>query len=340
MFPFLQIILKALCEGINEFLTRKLADWIYLDPLSLRDLENSDQVILEFIKSKPVERQSLVMSLLLSWSAPRQLFGRVLLEADPSFANRRIIAQNAFNYVLVRYNLTRSLLEEVITRLITFLQGHEVVADPIAWLLGEDGLTNENLIQATAVAIELASYCLTENAETTSQNEKNLWKSWLECFGRYHFLPKFSRQLVSRVHLARIPNVAYLTAVGALETDDTSLREALNSCRLLLPLPTGTTAAMNFPTDINLDPVACRRFLSRIGTWRTSEFPVSMLRAVLDVAEDPHYDTFLRRILCEMRNSGDAWMEMILIGRAYLSRKRRPNALEEVLKAVENLLSE
>ncbi|CDS36630.1 neuroblastoma amplified sequence [Echinococcus multilocularis] len=337
---FKEILLKALCEGINEFLTTNVADWIYLDPLSQRDLENSDRVIVEFVKTKPVEQQGLVISLLLSWSAPRQFFGRVLLEVDPSCDSRRIIAQNAFNRVLVRYNLAYNSLDDVISKLIAFLQGHEAPADPIVWLLGDGELTNENLIQATAVAIELAGYCLTEKAEVVSQNESALWESWLECFGRHHTLPELSRQLVSRVHLARLPNVAYLTAVGALETDDTSLREAVNSCRLLLPPPTATTAAANLPADINLDPVACRRFLSRVGTWRTSEFPVSMLKAVLEVTEDARYDAFLRHILCEMRSSGDAWMEVVLIGRAHLSRKRRLTTLDEVLRAVEDLLSE
>ncbi|KAH9278843.1 hypothetical protein ECG_08286 [Echinococcus granulosus] len=337
---FKEILLKALCESINEFLTTNLADWIYLDPLSQRDLENSDRVIVEFVKTKPVEQQGLVISLLLSWSAPRQFFGRVLLEVDPSCDNRCIIAQNAFNHVLVRYNLAYNSSDDVISKLIAFLQGHEAPANPIVWLLGDGGLTNENLIQATAVAIELAGYCLTENADVVSQNESTLWESWLECFGRHHTLPELSRQLVSRVHLARLPNVAYLTAVGALETDDTSLREAVNSCRLLLPPPTATTAAANLPADINLDPVACRRFLSRVDTWRTSAFPVSMLKAVLEVAEDARYDAFLRHILCEMRSSGDAWMEVVLIGRAHLSRKRRLTTLDEVLKAVENLLSE
>ncbi|KAL5104574.1 Neuroblastoma-amplified sequence [Taenia crassiceps] len=328
--------LKALCESVSEFLTANLADWIYLDPLVQRDLEKSDQVIVQFIKSKPMEQQSLVLSLLLSWSAPRQFFGRVILEADSSPANRRITAQNAFNHVLVRYALTRSSLEDAITRLTAFLQGHEAPANPIVWLLGEDGLTNENLIQSTAVAIELASYCLPENSETVSQNEERLWKSWLECLDRHH-LSKFSRELVSRVHLARSPNAAYLTAVAALETDDVSLTEVVNSCRLLSSPP---TAAVNLPNDVNLDPAACRRFLSRVGTWQTSEFPISMLKAVLEVAEDPHYDAFLRRILYEMRSSGDAWIEMVLIGRAYLSRKRHLNTFEEVLETVENLLSE
>ncbi|VDM32710.1 unnamed protein product [Hydatigera taeniaeformis] len=337
---FEETMVKALCESVNEFLTSTLADWIYLDPLAQRDLENADEVVVEFIRGKPVEQQGLMISLLLSWPAPRQFFGRVLLEADPSCTNRHIIAQNVFNHVLSKSDLIEGSLEDVISRLLAFLQGHEAPSEPIVWLLGEDRLTNENLIEATTVAMELANYCLSESSDTIFQNEKKFWASWLECLRRHHFLPKFARQLVSQVHLARQLNTAYLTAIVNVETDDTGLREALNSCRLLSLLPTATTAAIDFPTDANLDPIACRRFLSRIDVWRTSEFPLSMLKAVSEVAGDPHYNAFLRHTLRGMRSSGDAWMEIVLIGRAYLSRQQRLSTLEEVLKAVENLLSE
>lgn len=337
-FNYLQAIAKTLCEAINAFLVTKIADWIYLDPLSLNDLLDADQVIKGFVKSAPMDHQCLVISLLLSWTAPRQLFGRVLLEFDSLSDNRLSVAQNAVIQMLSFSDVPVKPFENVISKLVEWLEGHETGNDPMGRLFSQEDQTN-GIIQATAVAIELACFCLPETNDDIFQREVDLWKIWLK---RFCYLPseKFAKLLIARVSLTRFPSVAYLTAVGAFETDDANFMEAIYSCKLFLLHPNSTVTSLDIPRETNLDSVACRRFLSRINIWKTSEFPVSMLDAVLKITGNRRYNAFLKHILLGMRSAGDAWIEMTLLGKAILSRKQSSSTIEEALKAAQGVIGE
>ncbi|KAM7536589.1 hypothetical protein Aperf_G00000081299 [Anoplocephala perfoliata] len=335
---FNEATLNALCDGINEFLSLSLTDWIYLDDSSRSDLEKSDKIIMDFVKKKPVEQHDFIISHLLSLSAPRQIFGDVIVRINLPDEHRRNSVQKAFSHVLTQFGLTSDLIKDPMDSLINYLQGSQMSDDPVEALLGEEGSKNVGLVQAIAVAIELSRLYLSEDSSRFFKNEMKLWENWLKCFIQHRILPKFSRQLISRVHLARAPSEAYLCAVGGLETSDSSLIEVIQSCKLLAS--SRHDNGINLPEGVKLDPIACRRFLSRCNVLKMSNFKPSMLEAILEVADNPHYDAFLRRILRGMQASGDAWVEMVLIGRALLSRSQRTGTMEEVLLNIERFLAD
>lgn len=314
-----------------------LADWIYLDVSSRSDLEKSDKIIEDFVKKMPLEQRDFVISYLLSLSATRRIFGGVIVRIDPSEEHRRLAVQSAFSHVLCQFDLTLDSMEVAIDSLINYLQGNQMPNDPVGALLGEEGSKNVGLVQATAVAIELSRLYLSEDSRSLHENEMKLWESWLKCFTQHQILSKFSRQLISRIHLARAPSEAYLCAVGGLEASDSNLIEAIQSCKLLA---SSHGSKINLPEGVNLDSVSCRRFLSRCEILKMDNLKPSMLEAILEVADNPRYDAFLRHILREIQASGDAWLEMVLIGRALLSRNKRTGTMEEVLLNIGSFLSD
>ncbi|VUZ44012.1 unnamed protein product [Hymenolepis diminuta] len=332
---FDEVILTALCDALNEFLSVSVVDWIYLDASSRSDLEKSDKIIVNFVRSKPVNQHDLVISHLLSLSSLRQIFGNVILNVNPSVEHQRILIQNAFTHVLSQFGLPSDSIENPIGRLFGYLQGTQTSTDPIISLLGEEGFKNASLVQAAAIAIELSGLCLSKDS---NENEVKVWQSWLKCFIHHQLLPKFSRQLISRVHMARNPSENYLKALGSLETDDPNLIEVIQSARLLA-FPSCGDILTDLPEGVKLDPISCRRFISRGDVLKMDHRKSFMLEAILEVTGNPCYDAFLRQVLDEMRTSEHAWLEIVLIGKALLAKKQQTGTMEEVLLNIETFLS-
>ncbi|VDN97436.1 unnamed protein product [Rodentolepis nana] len=332
---FDEVILTALSNALNDFLSVTVLDWVYLDASSRIDLEKSDDIIVNFVRSKSVNQHDLVISYLLSLSSLRQIFGTVILNINPSVEHRRILTHDAFTYVLSHFGLPLNSIENPIERLLIYLRGTQPLADPIMSLLGEEGLKNASLVQAVAVAIELSVLYLPKHS---SDNEVKVWQSWLKCFTQHQLLHKFPRQLISRIHMARNPNESYLKALGSLKTDDPNLIEVVQSARLLAFSPYDNFLS-DLPERVRLDPISSRRFVSRGDVLKMDNLKSSILEAILEVTVNPRYDAFLRIVLSEMRASEHAWLEIVLIGKALLERNQKIGTMKEVLLKIGTFLS-
>nr|CDS29191.1 neuroblastoma amplified sequence [Hymenolepis microstoma] len=332
---FDEVILTALSNSLNDFLSVTVLDWVYLDASSRIDLEKSDEIIVNFVRSKSVNQHNLLISYLLSLSSLRQIFGKVILNINPSVEHQRIITQNAFNYVLSHFNLPLNSIDNPIERLLVYLRGTQPLDDPILSLLGEEGLKNASQVQAVAIAIELSVLYLPKHS---SENEVKVWQSWLKCFTQHQLLHKFPRQLISRVHMARNPNESYLKALGSLVTDNPNLIEVVQSARLLALSPYDSILS-GLSEGVRLDPISSRRFISRGDVLKTGNLKFSILEAILEVTGNPRYNAFLRLVLGEMRTSEHAWLEIVLIGRGLLERNQKIGTMKEVLLKIETFLN-
>uniref|UniRef100_A0A5K3EMV3 Nbas_N domain-containing protein n=1 Tax=Mesocestoides corti TaxID=53468 RepID=A0A5K3EMV3_MESCO len=333
---FVEVLTDASCECLNEFLTTNDLDWVYLDPSSVSDLHACDHAITEFIKQKPIDRQQLMVSLLLSYPTPRQVFGVALLGAAPT-EKHLLVAQNALDHVLTCYGLPPESLENAISKLTGHIEGRDDSVKVVESLLGDDGPSNAGVIQAVGVAVELASLVVDTRGDldrnAVNEQETNLWLDWLKYFSQHPLLPTFSHQLISRIHLARNPSPNYIAAVKKFATDDLRLLGTLQSA-LLLQSP---ILWSSMDDEVKLDPIACRRFLSSQAMWKSAAFTTSMLEAVLRVAANPRYSAFLKHVLHSMVAAGDCWLEVALLGRSTLGEQ--VNTMKEVLCGVLKLLA-
>ncbi len=315
--------MDAMCESLNEFLTTQFHDWVYLDPDAPSDLEACDQLITAF-----VQPQRALIPLLLSWNYPRQIFGQLLVNMVTP-ADRQSVIEQAFKLTVKRFDLAEGAACNAIAKLIGYLEGQAESQDAEAvigpFLQTEDNSELASLIQALGVAIDLAN--LVVNADACTDRESELWRAWLSHFAAHPLLASFGRQLITRVHLARQPSLAYLRAASAFPTDDLRLSGPLESTSLLL-LPTPSP----LPPSQSLDPIASRRHLVV-----DSHSVTALLQPLLEVARHPRYVGFVRLMLRRMVEANDCWLEVAVLVTAVKGGGRRLT-MQEVLTSVEVLL--
>lgn len=308
-----------------------------MNSASLEGLEKSDEIMEKFIKSKPENQRHLIISFLLSRSLPRQIFGSAIVRTNFSVKHRAdFLVQSVLSQTLSEFDLSLDETEKLVEKLFSYLQyTAQIPDDPISSLLGEEGSSNAGLLQAIAVAIEVSALYLLSGDSVEA--EEKLWRSWLKCFVAQPLLCKFPKQLISRVHLTRHPSNAYIRAIESLETDDSNLLEAIQSCRLLASPPPSLD---DMPGGVKLDHVSCRRFMQIAKSALKAEgLTPPFLDAVLSVAGNPRYDAFLHRVLDGMRSSGKCWLETVLIGQEILARREGKNGtMQEVLSNLESFL--